>query len=51
MLNLIRLVISLGIQINVNQDLLVKSEVVGLDWLDTQNYEGIWLTPSSLSVD
>lgn len=35
MLNLIRLVISFGIQINVNQDLLVKSEVVGLDWLDT----------------
>lgn len=35
MLNLIRLVISFGIQININQDLLVKSEAVGLDWLDS----------------
>lgn len=33
MLNLIRLVISFGI--NINQDLLVKSEAAGLDWLDT----------------
>lgn len=44
MLNLIRFLILLGIQINVNQE---KSEAVGLVWLDTQNdYEGIWLTTS-----
>lgn len=33
MLNLIKFLILLGIQININQE---KSEAVGLVWLDTQ---------------